>query len=172
VKLKKEKESTKADGNLKARGLPGINTSDNRKQNNYPTVDSSQISKRDHNTLTIPQSDQSMRYSILLKFLIYLKPFRNSEYNYPSTSINLNRKTFSNQLSNHNSTSNIRKSFNQDQDQDGVQSLDEYETEVLEKIKNEDLFKDTNNYQSFKHDYLGDFIDRVIERSLFIYKNK
>lgn len=44
-----------------------------------------------------------------------------------------------------------------------------YEDEIFEKINNEDIFEQIN-YQ--KEDVLGDFIDRVIEGSLYVYRNK
>ena len=48
--------------------------------------------------------------------------------------------------------------------------LKKYEKEVLRKINEEDLF-DEANYKHEKEDPLGDFIDRVIDGSLYIYKN-
>jgi hypothetical protein len=43
-----------------------------------------------------------------------------------------------------------------------------YENEILEKIEKENYFPSKN----YEKDPLGDFIDRVIDRSLFIYKNR
>lgn len=49
-----------------------------------------------------------------------------------------------------------------------MSELKDFEEETLEKIKREDMFGDVQNGE----DVLGDFVDRVIERSLYIYKNR
>ena len=47
--------------------------------------------------------------------------------------------------------------------------LREYESEVLDKLKNDDLFGEL----SFKkEDVFGSLIDRVIDVSLYLYKNR
>lgn len=47
--------------------------------------------------------------------------------------------------------------------------LSNYESEVLDKIKKEEML---DYVYSAEKDHLGDYIDDVIERSLYIYKNK
>jgi hypothetical protein len=46
--------------------------------------------------------------------------------------------------------------------------LKDYETEMLQKIQQNDIFE----YVPGEEDYLGNFIDRVIDRSLYLYKNR
>jgi hypothetical protein len=50
-----------------------------------------------------------------------------------------------------------------------MEELNQYEQDTLEKIRQNDLFEYIENT---KYDPLGDFVDRVIERSLYIYNNK
>ena len=49
------------------------------------------------------------------------------------------------------------------------EEIKNYEEEVYEKIKDEQLF-DNTGYK--KEDILGNFIDRVITGSLYVYRNK
>jgi hypothetical protein len=44
----------------------------------------------------------------------------------------------------------------------------DYESEMIEKIDQEDMF----NKISDKSDPFGDYIDRVIERSLYLYRHR
>ena len=49
------------------------------------------------------------------------------------------------------------------------ENIHDYEQEILERIEKENPFSDV---QYSQHDILGEFIDRVIDRSLYIYKNR
>ena len=48
------------------------------------------------------------------------------------------------------------------------EELYDYENDVLQKIDKEEMFSNISN----KNDTLGEYIDRVIERSLYLYKNR
>jgi hypothetical protein len=48
------------------------------------------------------------------------------------------------------------------------EELKNYENEVLEKIQQDDLFADIGTTE----DMLGEFIDKVIDRSLYLYRNR
>ena len=48
------------------------------------------------------------------------------------------------------------------------EELYEYENDVLLKIDREEMFSNISS----KNDPLGEYIDRVIERSLYLYKNR
>ncbi len=47
--------------------------------------------------------------------------------------------------------------------------MKQYEAETLEKIQREDYFERVDPNEK---DLIGDFADRVIERSLYIYRNR
>lgn len=81
-------------------------------------------------------------------------------------------------LNNDNQTNNYQSNTLNSQQNAGVvrkqsrskyENLKDYEEEVLEKIQKEDLFGD--KYYG-KEDIFGDFVDKVIERSLYIYRNR
>jgi len=46
--------------------------------------------------------------------------------------------------------------------------LKEFEIETFEKIKDYDLFYDIPSNK----DLLGDFVDKIIDRSVYMYKNR
>jgi hypothetical protein len=48
------------------------------------------------------------------------------------------------------------------------EELKDYESETLTKIQQNDIFE----YIPGDEDHLGNFIDRVIDRSLYLYKNR
>ncbi len=97
--------------------------------------------------------------------MIYFNHYRNDDYysNNSNSYFNTNIDKSCLQNTNYNSTSKLTR--------DNLY-LKQYEYEVLEKIKNEDMFSQVSENYTNNRDHLGDFIDRVIERSLFIYKNK
>lgn len=66
-------------------------------------------------------------------------------------------------------TTNLNTLYNSTQKQNEFEEIKNYEHEVLEKIQRENMFSEVD-YQ--KEDFLGDFIDRVIEGSLYIYRNR
>jgi hypothetical protein len=45
---------------------------------------------------------------------------------------------------------------------------DDYESEMIEKISKDEMF----NKISDNGDAFGDYVDRVIERSLYLYRNR
>ena len=92
---------------------------------------------------------------------MFINTFFDSEHNTAFHMSNFDRN-----ISNSNLYSSSRKS----QNNRDYGSMNQYESEVLEKIKNEDLFSEIS--EDSQNDYLGEFVDRVIERSLYIYKNK
>jgi hypothetical protein len=51
---------------------------------------------------------------------------------------------------------------------DEYEELKELEAETLEKLRDYDLFSDIPS----NRDILGDFVDKLINPSLYIYKNK
>jgi hypothetical protein len=77
-----------------------------------------------------------------------------------------NSSTNKNNLYNINSKNSLTKRHRENFD------IKQYEKDILEKIKKDDMFSKVLNDNAQNQDHLGDFIDRVIERSLYIYKNK